>query len=167
MPPDDIEQIRKMVPIPYVQLVPVHVDSFGRIQEIATLLRVLDDDTFSRTLVGGRILYLESIREAIARNIAKDLGQMALPRLPLSIQPFMVAEFFPAQGFSQMYDPRQHAIALCYVIPVSGDCSPQDRALDLTWLKPEQVDQRILSEMAEGHGQILVQALRWSGVGEQ
>ena len=39
-----------------------------------------------RTLVAGRVLYHESLREAIARNVAKDLGPLALPTLPPNLQ---------------------------------------------------------------------------------
>ena len=67
----------------------------------------------------------------IARNVAKDLGDIALPLLPVGLQPFTVAEFFPTPGLSEYYDPRQHAIALCYVVPIAGDCKPQDETLDV------------------------------------
>lgn len=82
----------------YVEVVPVHTDEFGRITEIGTLLRVSDDGSVERTLVAGRVLYHESLREAIARNVAKDLGSLALPTLPPNLQPFTVAEFFPTPG---------------------------------------------------------------------
>ena len=74
-----VEQVRRQVPMVYVEVVPVHTDEFGRIAEIGTLLRVSDDGSVERTLVAGRVLYHESLREAIARNVAKDLGPLALP----------------------------------------------------------------------------------------
>lgn len=58
------------------------------------------------------------------------------PQLPISLQPFTVAEFFPTPGLSDYYDPRQHAIALCYVVPIAGDCKPQDETLDVEWVDP-------------------------------
>ena len=63
----------------------------------------------------------------------KDLGPVALPRVPASLQPFTVAEYFPTQGITPYHDPRQHAVSLAYVVPVTGDCRPRQDALDLVW----------------------------------
>ena len=101
----------------------------GRIAQVGSLLRVSEDGSIERTLITGRVLYHETLREAIARNVAKDLGDIALPLLPVGLQPFTVAEFFPTPGLSEYYDPRQHAIALCYMVPIAGDCKPQDETL--------------------------------------
>mgnify|MGYP000090280074 FL=1 len=138
LPSDEINRMRHEIPIPYVVVVPVRTDDLGRVAQIGSLLRVTDDGGIERTLIAGRVLYHESLREAVARNVAKDLGDIALPQLPISLQPFTVAEFFPTPGLSDYYDPRQHAIALCYVVPIAGDCKPQDETLDVEWVdRPE------------------------------
>lgn len=136
LPSDEINRMRHEIPIPYVVVVPVRTDDLGRVAQIGSLLRVTDDGGIERTLIAGRVLYHESLREAVARNVAKDLGDIALPQLPISLQPFTVAEFFPTPGLSDYYDPRQHAIALCYVVPIAGDCKPQDETLDVEWVDP-------------------------------
>ena len=64
--------------MPYVEVVPVRVDDMSAVTQVGTLLRVDDQGNIERTLITGRILYHETIREALARNIAKDLGQLAL-----------------------------------------------------------------------------------------
>ena len=118
--------------------------------------------TLERTLITGRVLFHESIREAIARNVAKDLGDIALPMLPQSLQPFTVAEFFPTPGLSEYYDPRQHAITLCYVVPIAGDCKPQDETLDVEWVDPRgEMMETFIRQMTNGHGRIVRQALAW------
>ena len=109
LPSDEINRMRHEIPIPYVVVVPVRTDDLGRVAQIGSLLRVTDDGGIERTLIAGRVLYHESLREAVARNVAKDLGDIALPQLPISLQPFTVAEFFPTPGLSDYYDPRQHA----------------------------------------------------------
>ncbi|MCI1983646.1 MAG: NUDIX hydrolase family protein [Bifidobacteriaceae bacterium] len=157
-----IDEIRSKVPIPYVEIVPVRVDDFGRITSIATLLRVAPSTEFNRTLVAGRVLLNESLREAIARNVAKDLGDMALPLIPLNLQPFKVAEFFQSPGLSEFHDARQHAIALCYIVPVAGDCKPQDDALDLEWVTPTKMDEAFFATFADGHGLIVKDALAYT-----
>jgi ADP-ribose pyrophosphatase YjhB (NUDIX family) len=114
----------------------------------------------SRTLVSGRVMHGESVREALLRNLQKDLGPTAFPQLPTSTVPFSVAEYFPLPGVSALHDPRQHAVALAYVVPVSGDCNPRQDALELTWLTPaEAADPEVLADMEGGRGALLKEAL--------
>ena len=164
LPSDEINRMRHEIPIPYVVVVPVRTDDLGRVAQIGSLLRVTDDGGIERTLIAGRELYHESLREAVARNVAKDLGDIALPQLPISLQPFTVAEFFPTPGLSDYYDPRQHTIALCYVVPIAGDCKPQDETLDVEWVDPsgDMLD-TFVGQMANGYGTIVRQALAWTG----
>lgn len=164
LPSDEINRMRREIPIPYVVVVPVRTDDLGRVAQIGSLLRVTDDGGIERTLIAGRVLYHESLREAVARNVAKDLGDIALPQLPISLQPFTVAEFFPTPGLSDYYDPRQHTIALCYVAPIAGDCKPQDETLDVEWVDPsgDMLD-TFVGQMANGYGTIVRQALAWTG----
>ena len=164
LPSDEINRMRHEIPIPYVVVVPVRTDDLGRVAQIGSLLRVTDDGGIERTLIAGRVLYHESLREAVARNVAKDLGDIALPQLPISLQPFTVAEFFPTPGLSDYYDPRQHAIALCYVVPIAGDCKPQDETLDVEWVDPsgDMLD-TFVGQMANCYGTIVRQALAWTG----
>ena len=165
LPSDEINRMRHEIPIPYVVVVPVRTDDLGRVAQIGSLLRVTDDGGIERTLIAGRVLYHESLREAVARNVAKDLGDIALPQLPISLQPFTVAEFFPTPGLSDYYDPRQHAIALCYVVPIAGDCKPQDETLDVEWVDPKSdVMNTFVAQMVNGHGRIVRQALAWAGI---
>ena len=165
LPSDEINRMRHEIPIPYVVVVPVRTDDLGRVAQIGSLLRVTDDGGIERTLIAGRVLYHESLREAVARNVAKDLGDIALPQLPISLQPFTVAEFFPTPGLSEYYDPRQHAIALCYMVPIAGDCKPQDETLDVEWVDPKSdVMNTFVAQMVNGHGRIVRQALAWAGI---
>lgn len=160
--PADINRARSQMPIAYVEIVPVRIDEFGRVAQVGSLLRVTEDGSVERALISGRVLFHETLREAIARNVAKDLGDIALPMLPLNLQPFTVAEFFPTPGLSEYFDPRQHAIALCYVVPIAGDCRPQDETLDVEWVNPhsEMLD-KFLAQMTNGHDRIVRKALEW------
>ena len=160
----DIERVRGQMPIPYVAVVPVRTDDLGRVAQVGSLLRVTDDGSIERTIITGRVLFHESLREAIARNMAKDLGELALPVLPASLQPFHVAEFFPTPGLSPFFDPRQHAIALCYLVPIAGDAKPQDETLDVEWVEPDSdVLEVFLSQMTGGHDRIVRLGLEWAG----
>lgn len=162
----DLNRLRSQTPLPYVEVVPVRVDDFGRVTRIGSLLRVCDDGSIvERTIIAGRVLYHETLREAIARNVSRDLGDLALPVMPQTLQPFAVAEFFPTPGLSPYYDPRQHAIALCYVIPIAGDCDPHDETLDVEWMDPlDDAFNSWIEQMADGHDAIVRQALAWVGL---
>ena len=93
------------------------------------------------------------------------MGELALPVLPQTLTPFTVAEFFPTPGVSPYFDARQHAIALCYVLPIAGDCKPQDETLDVEWVDPKSdVMDTFVAQMVNGHGRIVRQALAWAGI---
>jgi hypothetical protein len=124
--------VRAHLPVVYVEVVPVRLDGAGRITAVGLLLAPTPDGSISRTLVSGRVLHSERIREAVLRHVEKDLGALALPKVPVSPVPFTIAEYFPDPTVSGFHDPRQHAVALAFVVPVDGDCRPPSRR----WISP-------------------------------
>ena len=163
--PEEMDAARERLPILYVDVVPVRVDVQGAVTEIGLLLRAGGDGQIKRALVSGRVLYHERVRAALLRHIEKDLGPLALPRIPPAPQPFTVAEYFPTPGVTPFHDPRQHAVSLAYVVPVEGDCAPQQDALELTWFSPlEARDPIVLAELMHGQSTLLLQALAHLGV---
>lgn len=161
---DELELVRAQMPVLYVEAVPVRVDESGEVTSIGLLLRIGPDGTMSRTLVSGRVLHHERVRDALLRHLEKDLGPVALPRIPASLQPFTVAEYFPTQGITPYHDPRQHAVALAYIVPVSGDCRPRQDALDLVWFTPQEAASPVVQQdMPGGQGVLLKQALAHVG----
>ena len=160
----ELDWARERLPILYVNAVPVRVDDAGAVTSVGLLLQALPDQTFSRAVVSGRVLYHERIRDALLRHLEKDLGPMALPSIPASPQPFTVAEYFPTPGVTPYHDPRQHAVALAYVVPVTGDCRPRQDALDLVWFTPEEASgPDVQQEMSAGQGVLVRQALAYAG----
>ena len=93
--PEELRDARDRLPIVYVDLVPVRVDERSVVTSVGLLLRASQDGEIRRELVSGRVLYHERIRDAIIRHIEKDLGPVSLPQVPLSPQPFTIAEYFP------------------------------------------------------------------------
>lgn len=161
--PEDLDLVRRKVPILYVDALPVRVDDHGELEAVGLLLRATSNGTISRALVSGRVLFHERIREALERHLEKDLGPMALPRIPVSLKPYAIGEYFPSPG-SEFYDERQHAVSLAYIIPVVGDCQSSHDTLELTWLNPrEAMTPEVLSDMNEGHANLLRQALAHVG----
>ena len=160
----ELQHVRSELPLLYVNAVPVRINASGEVTEIGLLLRA-DEGMISRALVAGRVMYHERIRDALIRNLEKDLGPVALPRLPTSPTPFAVAEYFPTAGKTAFYDSRQHAVALAFVVPVDGDCEPSQNALDIVWLTPEEAaSDEVAADMAGGQHVLLRQALAHCGL---
>ena len=162
--PDELESLRGLVPMVYVDAVPVRLDDEGRVLEVGLLLRARPDGTVSRAVVSGRILYGETVRQALLRHLAKDLGPDALPRLPPSPAPFTVVEYFPDPETSGFHDPRQHAVSLAYLVPVDGFCRPAQDTLEIAWLTPEEADSPgVRAEMTGGQDRLVRLALAYAG----
>lgn len=156
----EIASVRDRVPLVYVEAVPVRVDHLGRVERIGLLLRPVRDDTISRAIVSGRVLYGETIREALWRHLTKDLGPDADPQIPASPAPFTVVEYFPEEDRTGFHDPRQHAVSLAYVVPVTGECQPAQDALEFTWISVSDAQSdEVAREMTGGQDRLLRMAL--------
>jgi ADP-ribose pyrophosphatase YjhB (NUDIX family) len=164
--PEEMAEVRERVPIVYVEAVPVRLDHLGTVERVGLLLRQRPDSTISRAIVSGRVLYGETIREALWRNLSKDLGPESLPQLPPQPSPFTIAEYFPDDGRRSGYtDPRQHAVSLAFVVPVEGECAPAQDTLDLAWLTADEaLSPAVAAEMSGGQDRLLRLALAFSGV---
>lgn len=161
---EELDALRDRMPILYVDAIPVRVDGQGMVTSIGLLLRVTGEGAMTRALVSGRVNHHERVRAALLRHLEKDLGTLALPRVPATPQPFTIAEYFPTPGVTPFHDPRQHAVSLAYVVPVDGDCEPQQDALELSWLTPAEAGaESVLAEMTGGQGVLLRQGLAHAG----
>ncbi|HEY5422902.1 MAG TPA: DUF4916 domain-containing protein [Ilumatobacteraceae bacterium] len=159
-----LENIRANVPLVYVDAVPVRVDDLGVVTHIGLLLRIAADGSISRMVVSGRVLYGERVRDALLRHLEKDLGPVALPRIPPEVAPFTVVEYFPDPDVSGFHDPRHHAVSLAFVVPVAGDCQPTQEALDLGWYTPTEIMRDdVRREMTGGQDRLLRLALAHIG----
>ncbi|MDP4013745.1 MAG: DUF4916 domain-containing protein [Candidatus Nanopelagicales bacterium] len=162
---DDLIQARGQLPVVYLDAVPVRVDAVGQVTHVGLLLQAMPDGSLSRTVVSGRVHVGERIRDALLRHLEKDLGPVALPRIPAAPQPFTVVEYFPDPSITGFQDPRQHAVSLAFVVPLDGDCQPSRQALDLAWYTPAQVvSSDVVMEMTGGRDRLLRMALAHAGV---
>lgn len=161
----ELAEARRRLPLLYVEAVPVRLDGMGVVTQVGILLRANERGAITRTLVSGRVMYGETLRDALYRHLEKDLGPMAFPQLPPSPVPFQVAEYFPFPGFSAYLDERQHSVALAYVVPVTGTCEPRQDALEITWMSPAEASSpAVHAEMEGGRGTLLRAALASVGV---
>jgi ADP-ribose pyrophosphatase YjhB (NUDIX family) len=159
----ELAEARGRVPMLYVEALPVRVEPDGRLSSVGLLLRgSTTTGLITRSLVSGRVMHGERIRDALMRHLEKDLGPTAFPVLPVTTVPAAVAEYFPWPD--RLTDPRQHAVALAFVVPVSGECQPRQDALEITWLTPEEAAaEAIAGDMEGGRGTLLRQLLHHAG----
>ncbi len=156
----ELAEVRRRMPILYVEAVPVRTDGIGAVTEVGILLRATPLGEMTRTIVSGRVRYGETVRDALFRHLENDLGPMAFPLLPPQPVPFTVAEYFPMPGVSAFHDDRQHAVSLAFVVPVTGTCQPRQDALEVTWMPPAEAASDALSaEMEGGRGSLIRLAL--------
>ena len=165
LPAEDLAEVRDRVPIVYVDAVPVRLDHLGQVEKVGLLLRAMPDGTISRAVVSGRVLFGETVRDALWRHLTKDLGPEAEPILPATAAPFTIAEYFPDPSRTGYHDPRQHAVSLAFIVQVNGSPEPQHDALDLAWVTPtEALSPSVASEMTGGHDKLVRLALAHCGV---
>lgn len=165
LPPDALEQARAQLPVVYVDAVPVRVDPAGLVTEIGLLLTATPDGMLTRAFVSGRVNRGERIRDALVRHVEKDLGPLALPRIPPSPEPFTVVEYFPDPTISGYHDERQHAVSLAYLVPVDGECRTARESLELAWITPlEAMSPDVLVELPGGRDRLLRIAMAHAGV---
>ncbi|MDL9978573.1 NUDIX hydrolase family protein [Microbacterium candidum] len=156
----ELAEVRRRLPILYVEAIPVRTDGMGAVTEVGMLLRATPLGEITRTIVSGRVRYGETVRDALFRHLEDDLGPMAFPLLPPQPTPFTVAEYFPIPGVSAFNDDRQHAVSLAFVVPVTGTCEPRQDALEVTWLSPQEAaSDAIAAEMEGGRGSLVRMAL--------
>ena len=162
---EELSWIRERVPTVYVEAVPVRTDHLGTVTKVGLLLRPRPDGTVSRAIVSGRVLYGETIRDSLWRHLTEDLGPDAEPLLPPNPSPFTVAEYFPDPSRTGFSDPRQHAVSLVYVVPVSGECSPSQDTLDFSWMSVEDATSPLVAtEMTGGQDRLVRMAMAHVGV---
>jgi ADP-ribose pyrophosphatase YjhB (NUDIX family) len=160
---EELVEIRQRMPLLYVEAVPVRLDGMGQVTEVGLLLRVSNEGSIARALVAGRVMFGETVRDALFRHLEKDLGPMAFPQLPPTVQPAHVAEYFPFPG-AKYVDSRQHAVSLVFVVPVTGTCEPRQDALEITWMSPEEAtSHEVLRELEGGRGALVKAALATVG----
>lgn len=120
---DEWARIRDLVPIACVDLVPVRESADG--QQFGLIER---DSPFGLRWcqIGGRLLHGETMRAGLLRHLDHTLQGLDV-QLPADPQPDYTMQWFPEapeDGIEHGFDPRQHALALCFLTPVAAEAEP-------------------------------------------
>jgi ADP-ribose pyrophosphatase YjhB (NUDIX family) len=116
--------VRRSVPVTCVDLVPVRTGTDG-VLRVGLIER---DSPFGRRWcqIGGRLRFGETLRDGLLRHVAHTVTGIVVD-LDADPQPDYVMQWFvepvppTRDGVTYGYDPRQHAVALCFASEVGGD----------------------------------------------
>jgi ADP-ribose pyrophosphatase YjhB (NUDIX family) len=143
--------VQRQVPVACVDLVPARGGD-GAPLEVGLILR---ESPFGLRWcqIGGRLRLGETMREGLLRHLAHTLANATVD-LPTDPQPDYVMQWFtdeiPASrdGVEYGYDPRQHAVALCFAAEMRGEPVPVEggEAVRFGWFTLDEV--RRLGEAA-------------------
>ena len=135
LPDADWRNIQSQVPIPCVDMVPVkrtvEGPSFGLIR------RDTPHEGVRWCLVGGRVFLNQSLGTACAYHLVTTLGDSIRIDYPLSAEPLLTSEYFSVRRDGELHDPRQHAIALVFVVSVEGPITACGEAHEFRWFRED------------------------------
>lgn len=128
---DEWRWAQEHLPLVCVDVLPYRKGASGL--ELGLILRATPTEGERWCLVGGRLLYGESIRQAIGRQLTETLGEELRFALPDAVRPAYIAEYAPEEIGLALVDARQHAVGLTFPVEISGRPVPGDEASDFRW----------------------------------
>ncbi len=135
--PTDYAHIQQTMPIPCIDILPLqlHPPTTPTTPQVGLILRNTPQNKNAWCLVGGRLFRNESIAQCITRQLHQTLGQNIRFPLDPDPQPLYIAQYFPTPhpDVPHCIDLRQHSLALTFAIPIEGDPTAQDEALNFQW----------------------------------
>ena len=129
---DDWKRTRQTMPIACVDVVPVRMDA-SEILAVGLIHRDTPLQGRRWCVVGGRLWRDEPLGDAIARQLRETLGDSIRFSILREPQPDYVVTYFSQPREIGLHDPRQHALTLNFVVPISGTVTPGGEALDFRW----------------------------------
>lgn len=139
----DYELVTSSVPIVCIDVVPVTYEN--NILKLGAIIRATGSESGKVALIGGRILKNESITEAIARHIQKDLSCTSFRYNQLNNEnsPFLVQQYEHTAGSPnkfECFDPTKHSIGLTYLIELQQNPVATNEASDFLWLTEKDIN---------------------------
>jgi len=127
-------RVQSLVPIVCVDVLPVRLKRTRKtIEEVGLILRETPHQGQRWCLIGGRVLFRESLCRAVRRQIQETLGSDVVPIFKPGQQPLYVAEYSPSRGKRFAFDPRQHSVALTYALELKGIPVASGEAITYRW----------------------------------
>jgi ADP-ribose pyrophosphatase YjhB (NUDIX family) len=134
---DDYAAVQRLVPIACVDALPYR--AAGTSAEVGLIRRWLPDKSTGWNMIGGGIHRGETVSEALTRHLLSSLGSRVVWADPDYDNPAAVGQYFPQARPGFGVDPRKHAVALTYLVRLSGEPAPREEALDFRWFGRDQL----------------------------
>lgn len=154
--------IQSSVPVTCVDVLLVKRDRTGS-RQWGLIYRETPHQGRRWCLIGGRLLLNEAFRAAIIRQVRETLDIDVRRSLSSDVQPIFTAEYFSRHFRGAMFDPRQHAIGLVFVVEVRKDFKPRPKgeALKFEWFDEKQLQKPAL--FGFGQKRVLAECIRRLG----
>lgn len=134
--PADWKLIQMSIPVVCVDVLPVRFSPNSRndLRSVGLIFRKTPQGR-KWCLIGGRLLYGESLSEAIRRQVREALGREVKVYIRPDQQPLFIAQYSPRGRAPFALDPRQHSIALTYALEMKGTPTPGGEAILFKWFE--------------------------------
>lgn len=135
------ELIQATVPVVCVDVLPIRISPRvpNRVEAIGLILRETPHQGQRWCLIGGRVLFGESLRKAVLRQVKETLGTHVRVYIRHDQQPVYLAEYSPNGTRPFALDPRKHAVGLTYAVRIAGSPSPRGEAISYQWFKTNKL----------------------------
>ena len=132
---DDWARVQRSVPIACVDVVPVRLDDRRAVTHVGLIDRDVPHQGRRWCLVGGRLWRDESFSAGADRQLRETLGPAAaFEPVAIDRQPDHVVQYFSTSRPEGLFDPRQHAVTVVFVVPwVGGEVAAGGEAYAFRW----------------------------------
>ena len=132
--PADWKWIQKSMPVVCVDFLPVQLSPAPK-HELQAVGLIYRETPRGRRwcLIGGRLLYGESLTKAIRRQASETLGRHVKVHIGPDQQPLYIAQYSPSGRAPFSLDPRQHAVGLTFAVEMEGRPTPRGEAIKFAW----------------------------------
>jgi ADP-ribose pyrophosphatase YjhB (NUDIX family) len=138
--PADWKRIQESIPVICVDVLPIQFSTKPGRDPIAVGLIFRGTPQGRRwCLIGGRLLYGESLTRAIRRQAREALGRRVNVDLRHDQQPLYIAQYSPSGRTPFALDPRQHAVGLTYAIELKCTPIPGGEAIQFRWFETARI----------------------------
>ncbi len=129
----DWKRVQDSVPVACVDVLPVQMGLGGGIARVGLIYRGTPHQGMRWCLVGGRLWRNELFSEAVGRQVRETLGAKVRFEIGTEAQPTYVAQYFTFLREAGLLDPRQHAVAMVFVVVMDGEITPAGEAAAFRW----------------------------------
>ena len=137
----DWKFVQSSVPVACVDVLPVRFSPTrrGKLEAVGLILRDTPQKKPQWCLIGGRLLYGESLDKGIRRQMEQTLGPHVRSSLRLAQQPLYIAQYSPSGRKPFSLDLRQHSVGLTYAVEFKGEPIPAGEARLFQWFGPDEL----------------------------